>query len=879
MSLFQHRQPHPLLEDASFRARLDGEINRLLLVQAHTSSLTGLAGVLAFAVIILPHHLSERFILWTTVMTALYLLRFFWLSRRISANPASSVGGMTRCWVYVFITLMGLGWGGAAWTFLWPREVVTQLPFLMILLGVLTLTPPILSAKPLAGYLFVVPLTTGLVLRLKTESPDAFVPATTVAILLAVFAMAVTHRHAHVSRKGMIQTIERDALLEKIEEARRRAEENAKAKSNFLATMSHEIRTPVNGLMGMLEILKDTDLTSTQANYLGTASRSAESLLQLLNDILDYSKLEVGRLELDKIPFDWVAMVGEIAMMNRVLATDREIAFHLEIPPECTSIVVGDPVRLRQILNNLLSNALKFTPEGSIWLKVNVDGEDASTVRLSFVVKDTGIGIAPDVQKKLFQKYQQASAATGARYGGSGLGLAISLQLAQLMGGTIRLESTPGMGSEFVLSVPFPKATPETLRTVSGDAAAVPRRYRVRVLVVEDDPVSQRVTVLMLKSFGITPTVVNGGGAALARAREEKFDLIFMDNHLPDMEGFDAAGEILEKSDPSSRPMIVAITGADTPEDRQRARQCGISEYLVKPVRKRDVRVCLDKWSVRRSRLANASKEAVRPAPEEKPEPKAVKKPRKVAEKPESAKPAPEPEVTPETPAPSLPEPPAPAKAPRKRARKAVTKVEAAEAPLPEEVPAEPLADAAAEPPPANPEPAQEPAPVPEAEEAEKTPESVAPVEPAPAPREESLPEPPPQAPEPPPAEPAVAAPAPQPAVPEAVPAPTLPQEEKNPAVAEPAPAPAAENPLPASQSAPETPAPEVTAQVTEPLPAAEPPALTRPEVPAQEPAPVAEAAPALETAPAPEPAKPSAPHLVFRAGGAKHSGYKSRRK
>jgi signal transduction histidine kinase/CheY-like chemotaxis protein len=874
MSLFQHRQPHPLLEDAAFRARLNDGIDRLLLVQAHTSSLTGLAAVLVFAVIILPHHLSDYFILWTTGMTTLYLLRFFWLSRHQRKSHNAAGTRAMRFGVYLFISVMGLGWGGAAWSFIWPREVLTQLPFLMILLGVLTLTPPILSARPLAGYLFVVPLVTGLVLRLRIEAPDSFVPASTIAILLAVFAMAVTHRHAHTSRKGMIQTIERDALLEKIEEARRRAEENARAKSNFLATMSHEIRTPVNGLMGMLEILKDTDLTSTQANYLGTASRSAESLLQLLNDILDYSKLEVGRLELDKIPFDWVAMVGEIAMMNRVLATDREIAFHLEIPPECTSIVVGDPVRLRQILNNLLSNALKFTPEGSIWLKVHVDGEDASTVRLSFVVKDTGIGIAPDVQKKLFQKYQQASAATGTRYGGSGLGLAISLQLAQLMGGTIRLESTPGMGSEFVLSVPFPKATPETLRSVSSDAASVPRRYRVRVLVVEDDPVSQRVTVLMLKSFGITPTVVNGGEAALARAREEKFDIIFMDNHLPDMEGFDAAGEILKKSAPSARPMIVAITGADTPEDRQRARQCGISEYLVKPVRKRDVRLCLDKWSVWRARAANAPQETgktaplVPPGPEEKPEPKATKKPRKAVEKTETANPAPVTEATPEAPAPAAAEAPAPTKAPRKRTRKSVTQT-------PEETPSGPAPIALpAETPPATPVAAPGSEPVPEA--AEKTPKEPASAKPAPseptsAPRAKALPEPtPPQpAPEntsaPPPAEPTAPVASPEAPAPETAPVTAPSQEEvKTPAPEEPAPAPAVENSIPEPQTAPEAPAPTT-----------EPPASTVPEVPAQKPVPAAETAPA----PAPEPAKPAAPHLVFRAGGAKHSGYKSRRK
>ncbi|HNX05896.1 MAG TPA: histidine kinase dimerization/phospho-acceptor domain-containing protein, partial [Opitutales bacterium] len=383
--LFQtHRHKARTPEEEVLTSRIDGELDRLFVTQAHTSSLTGLFSALIFTVIILPHHLTAVFILWTLSMVALYLSRFFWLGSRLRKGPDGCRGAQVRSGIYFNIALMGVGWGCAAWTFIWPHELVTQLPFLMILLGILTLTPPILSTKPLAGYLFVLPLLAGLILRLHTEAPEVIFATSAVAVLLAAFALGVTHRHSYILRRGIAQRIEKESIFDRLVEAKLRAEESASAKSTFIATMSHEIRTPVNGLMGMLEILKDTELTSQQANYLNTASRSAESLLQLLNDILDYSKLEVGKLELDKIPFDWVAMTGEIAMMNRVLALDKGVGFHLEIPPEATSIVVGDPVRLRQILNNLLSNAMKFTSEGSIWLKVHVDNEDAKTVRLSF---------------------------------------------------------------------------------------------------------------------------------------------------------------------------------------------------------------------------------------------------------------------------------------------------------------------------------------------------------------------------------------------------------------------------------------------------------------------------------------------------------------
>ena len=689
-------------EEESLALRVDGELNRLFIAQAYTSSLTGLLSALVLAVMVLPHHIDDlRVIVWSSGMVALYLLRFFWLGSRLRKGPDTCRSSAIRRSILLFIGLMGFCWGAAAAFFVWHGEVVTQVPLLMILLGLLTLTPPILSARPLASYLFTFPVLAGCLARIWVGPPSIFIQDTVIALLLAAFTIGITHRFNSVLVKGITQRLEKESIFDRLVEAKLRAEANASAKGNFIATMSHEIRTPVNGLMGMLEILKDTELSTQQANYLNTASRSAESLLQLLNDILDYSKIEVGKLELDKVPFDWVAMTGEIAMMNRVLASDKGISFHLEIPPEPTSIVVGDPVRLRQILNNLLSNAMKFTSEGTIWLKVHIDNEDTRMVRLSFTVKDTGIGIEPEVQKRLFQKYQQASASTGTRYGGSGLGLAISQQLALLMGGAIRLESTPGKGSEFTLSAPFPKATPETLQSFIA-ASGIPQRFRARVLVVEDDPVSQRVAVLMLKSFGITPTVVNSGGAAIERAQNEPFDLIFMDSRLPDMDGFSAASIILT-TDPSKlpgpKPVIVAMTGADSPDDRQRARESGITEYIAKPVRKRDIRTSLEKWAAKTAQQKfSADKAAKTPAPfpAAAPEAAAASLPLPSAPSAKVSVPSPDKAVPAEAPKPEIPaapaekpaetapksDTPAPASLPASESAPAASK--AAEAPLPE---------------------------------------------------------------------------------------------------------------------------------------------------------------------------------------------------
>ena len=596
-------QIHTKLEDTAAIQRLKDEMNMTFCRQMLSAGMMGAFGATLFAIIILYQRCSTPVVIWFVLMCIIYFSRTIWLRKKFKVSPQACIKPSVINPILATIFILGVGWSIAAWRFTWPEQSITQLPFLLIMVGFITLSPPLMSAKPIAGVLFIAPILVGIILRLYNEDNYIFLPATVMVIILAAFAAIVTFHYNKSMRSRMAMRLEKEALFNKLTAAKQRAEETANAKSAFLATMSHEIRTPINGLMGMLEILKETELTSTQANYLNTASRSAESLLQLLNDILDYSKIEVGKLELERVPFDWIAMTGEIAIMNRVLATNKGVAFHLDIPSEGTSIVLGDSIRLRQILNNLLSNAFKFTSEGHIWLKVSILDDSASKVVLRMSVKDTGIGIDEDTQHKLFQHFQQASASTSRRYGGSGLGLAISRQLAQLMGGDITLASSPGQGSEFILTVPFSKASPEALlKFGTNNDIATSEHFRAKVMVVEDDPVSQRVAVLMLKSFGITPTVVNSGNAAVEAAAKESFDIIFMDAHLPDSDGFETSGIInrnfasSEKKEGAKAPVIVALTGADTPEDRERAQKNGVSEFIAKPIRKRDMRKCLERW-------------------------------------------------------------------------------------------------------------------------------------------------------------------------------------------------------------------------------------------------------------------------------------------
>ncbi|MBN1403704.1 MAG: response regulator [Opitutales bacterium] len=586
------------------RSQLDDELTKEFHTQFRFGTLTGLISVVALGLIMLPVQEKPLFEFLFVILALLYMGRMYLVYRTGKLSPEAM---LARPFLYAAYTLMmfvSVTWATLAYNYLYGPDEYLNFPFLLLFMGVMTLTPSIVSSKPAIGIAYSIPMALGIFLAFCNHGRDNFVNSLSMVLILTVMAYSLGYQHYVRLKHGIILGLEKDSLYGRLLQAKERAESSANAKSAFLATMSHEIRTPVNGLMGMLEILRETELNSTQVNYLNTASRSAESLLQLLNDILDYSKIEVGRLELERVPFDWIAMTGEIALMNRVLAADRGIAFHLDIPPEGTSIVLGDPTRLRQILNNLLSNALKFTHEGSVTLKVAIENESSDKILLRISVKDTGIGISQEAQDKLFQHYQQATSSTARNYGGTGLGLAISQQLAHLMGGNIRCVSELGAGSEFILSVPFQKASADALKSIVSTNGARQERFRARVLIVEDDPVSQRVAVLMLKSFGVIPTVVNSGAAAIDAEAMEDFDIVFTDLRLPDMSGFDVASAIRRRGmEQESQdvlrtfPAVIAMTGVDTPEDRRLAVTSGIVDFLCKPVRKRDIRLCLERWA------------------------------------------------------------------------------------------------------------------------------------------------------------------------------------------------------------------------------------------------------------------------------------------